>query len=77
MDETDRGNPRLGWTIVLTIGDLAQLVEAPLPEKSILLREVWSDNWEQLGDSQVTVDAVLAMVDVMRDETLVQLHALE
>ena len=77
MDETDRGNPRLGWTIVLTIGDLAQLVEAPLPEKSILLREVWSDNWEQLGDSQVSVDAVLAMVDAMRDETLVQLHALE
>ena len=77
MDETDKGNPRLGWTIVLTIDDLAQLVETPLPEKSSLLREVWSDNWEQLGDSQASVDAVLAMVDVMRDETLLQLHALE
>ena len=43
MDATDKGNPRLGWTIVLTIDDLAQLVETPLPEKSSLLREVWSD----------------------------------
>ena len=77
MDETDKGNPRLGWTIVLTIDDLAQLVAAPLPEKSLQLRQVWGDNWEQLGDSQPSVDAVLAMVDVMRDETLLQLHALE
>ena len=77
MDETDKGNPRLGWTIVLTIDDLAQLVAAPLPEKSSQLRQVWGDNWEQLGDSQPSVDAVLAMVDVMRDETLLQLHALE
>jgi hypothetical protein len=76
-DATDKGNPRLGWTIVLTIGDLAQLVEAPLPGKSLLLRQVWGDNWEQLGDNQASVDAVLAMVDVMRDETLAQLHALE
>jgi len=76
-DATDKGNPRLGWTIVLTIGDLAQLVKAPLPAKSLLLRQVWDDNWEQLGDNQASVDAVLAMVDVMRDETLAQLHALE
>ena len=45
-DETDKGNPRLGWTIVLTIGDLSQLLEAPMPEKAQMLRATWGSNWE-------------------------------
>jgi hypothetical protein len=76
-DETDKGNPRLGWTIVLTIADLSELLEAPMPEKAQMLRATWGSNWEDLGDEQLSVDTVLGSVDMMRGETLHLLRSLE
>ena len=76
-DDTDKGNPRVGWTIVLTIRDLSQLLDPPLPGMAGGLQAVWSDNWEDLGDDQASVDAVLENVDGMRDETLRLLLSLE
>ena len=76
-DETDRGNPRLGWTIVLTIVDLSELLEPPMPEKAQMLRATWGSNWEDLGDEQLSVDTVLGSVDMMRGETLHLLRSLE
>lgn len=76
-DETDRGNPRLGWTIVLTITDLSELLEPPMPEKAEMLRVTWGANWEDLGDDQPSVDTVLGSVDMMRSETLHLLRSLE
>ncbi|MEP4484982.1 MAG: hypothetical protein ABJ013_05095 [Halioglobus sp.] len=77
QDATARGNPRLGWTIVLTIDDLAQLVDSPIPESSRRLKQAWSDNWEALGDSQEAVDSVFEQTDEMRENTLNILRALE
>lgn len=76
-DDTDKGNPRLGWTIVLTIRDLSQLLDPPLPGMAGGLRVTWGDNWEDLGEDQASVDAVLESVDGMRDETLRLLRSLE
>ncbi len=76
-DETDKGNPRLGWTIVLTIVDLSELLEAPMPQKAQMLRATWGSNWEDLGDEQLSVDTVLGSVDMMRGETLHLLRSLE
>jgi hypothetical protein len=76
-DETDKGNPRLGWTIVLTIADLSELLEEPMPEKAQMLRATWGSNWEDLGDEQLSVDTVLGSVDMMRGETLHLLRSLE
>ena len=77
MDEEDRGNPRLGWAIVLTINDLAQLLDEPLPAEADALKQVWGSNWNHLGDEQDSVDKVLAGVDSMREETLYLLRSLE
>jgi hypothetical protein len=77
MDEQDRGNPRLGWSIVLTINDLAQLLEQPLPAEAEGLRKLWGRNWERLGDSQESVDEVLGGVDSMRVEVQLLLKSLE
>lgn len=77
LDENDKGNPRLGWTIVLTISDLSQLLPSPLPERAGELKVVWGDNWQRLGKEQAGVDTVLDNLDVMRDEILLLLHSLE
>lgn len=77
QDETDKGNPRLGWTIVLTIVDLSDLLEPPMPEKAQMLRATWGSNWEDLGEEQLSVDTVLGSVDMMRGETLHLLRSLE
>jgi hypothetical protein len=76
-DETDKGNPRLGWTIVLTISDLSQLLNPPLPAKAELLKQTWGATWESLGEDQDSVDEVLGAVDIMRDDTLHLLRALD
>ena len=76
-DAIDKGNPRLGWTIVLTIVDLSELLEPPMPEKAQMLRATWGSNWEDLGDEQLSVDTVLGSVDMMRGETLHLLRSLE
>ncbi|MFT4582683.1 MAG: hypothetical protein ACI915_002717 [Gammaproteobacteria bacterium] len=33
-DLPDKGNPRAGWTVALTIQDLSQILHAPLPVHS-------------------------------------------
>ena len=76
-DATDKGNPRLGWTYVLTIRDLSQVLNAPLPGEAGKLVQVWDNNWAELGEKQENVDSVLAAVDDMREETLQLLKALE
>ena len=77
QDQTDKGNPRLGWAYVLTIRDLSQLLEAPIPEQSETFVLIWGDNWAELGDKQENVDRVLASIDDMREEMLQLLRSLE
>src|SRR5260221_4055327 len=48
------GNPRIGWTDVIAIHDLATVSPAPLESRASTLREVWRDNWEQLGSEDET-----------------------
>ena len=77
MDFTDKGNPRLGWTYVLTIRDLAQILDSPLPQGAESLVSTWGDNWEELAEKQENVDTVLASVDVLREETLALIKSLK
>lgn len=77
MDVTDRGNPRLGWTYVLTIRDLAQILDSPLPQGAESLVTTWGANWEELSEKQENVDTVLASVDSLREQTLGLIKALE
>ena len=46
MDEADKGNPRLGWTIVLTISDLSQLL--PPANQREKTSAPWQTEWEPL-----------------------------
>lgn len=49
MDAEDRGNPKTGWAIVLTIKDLSQVLRDPVPSSAKRLWEVWDDNFQCLG----------------------------
>ena len=71
------GNPRIGWTDVIVIHDLASVAPPPLESKAAKLREVWRDNWEQLGQGdESSVDRIEAAVEDLRQATLNTLRAL-
>ena len=66
MDETDKGNVRTGWAIVLTITDLAIVLEEPLPAAAEDLRAVWDDDWQKLGSDQLGSDRIIAAIKELR-----------
>ncbi len=70
MDVTDKGNPRTGWALVLTIRDLSQVLETPLPDEARKLVAVWDAHWSNLGEVQPSADAILAAIESVRGETL-------
>ena len=70
-------NPRTGWALVLTINDLAMVLETPLPETAENLRSVWDDNWSKLGRDDASVEAMIAALEATRDEVHVLLRTLD
>ena len=40
-DSTNKGNPRTGWTHVLTVCDLSRVLLPPLPAAADKLQAVW------------------------------------
>lgn len=68
--DRERGNPRIGWTYVVTLGDLGELLPEPLPQKTRHLKEVWKDSWEGVGSIQSDVDNIDAAIDELRASTL-------
>jgi hypothetical protein len=76
-DVADKGNPRMGWALVLTIRDLSQVLDSPLPEAAAGLVEVWGRHWDELGASQAGADAILKSIESVRDDTLALLRSLD
>lgn len=81
MDRTHLGNPRTGWSHVLLIKDLSQLMKPPMREPLVLssaeLVTVWQQNWEHMGDRQQSADAILNSAEAVRQATLGLLESLE
>lgn len=71
------GNPRKGWSEVLVIQDLGQLMDAhqPLPVKDLL--ETWANQWEGLGQNQESISAIETAIEKLRQATLASLRSLE
>jgi len=77
MDKTDKGNPRTGWTYVLTVRDLSRVLNPPLPGTADRLLTIWGENWEGLDENIAQVDSIMAGIDEMRGETLHLLESLD
>jgi hypothetical protein len=76
-DTENKGNLRTGWTIVLTIKDIATILDSPMPESAEKLWLVWNDNNLQLGDSTVAKDNIIMAIEKCRVDTLAVLQALD
>ena len=76
-DIQNKGNIRTGWTYVLTISDLSKLLNKSIQNSSNNLTDVWASQWQDLTDSQASVDAVLTAIDAVRTDSLNRLKSLE
>jgi hypothetical protein len=75
--DRDGGNPRIGWTYVIVMNDLAEVVPDRVAQKAVALRTVWGENWENLGgDDDETVDRIDAAINDLRAATLTTLRDL-
>ena len=72
-----KGNPRTGWAIVLTIQDLAQILEPPYPASAKELKDAWQAHWNTLTESAESKDAIRASINDMRQDTLALLRMLD
>lgn len=72
MDAEDAGNPLTGWAIVLTIDDLASILQVPVPESAGALRDAWQQNSDKLGEKDKAEQMIIAAIDTVRRDV----HAL-
>jgi len=65
-DEADQANPRTGWAIVLTINDLAIVLDEPLPASAERLRATWDEHWRDLGENDAGKDRIIEAIETLR-----------
>lgn len=77
MDAVDKGNPLTGWALVLTIKDLAQVLEGHVPASGTELWKVWDENWEGLGPDRDSYDRIIDALGTVRKDTHALLQSLD
>ena len=71
------GSPRSGWTDVLAIHELSQLVPGAVPARAAELQQAWSDNWEGLGKAdESAVNRIDDAIGKLREASLATLRSL-
>lgn len=73
----DKGNPRTGWSYVLTIRDLTTLMPEPVTQSADQLVATWGEHWEGLGNNQKSADTIVEAIDATRNQTLLLLKSLK
>lgn len=71
-----RGDPRMGWADVLTIGDLAALMPPDVARDAESLRRTWEADAEQLVEKDDAFTRIDGAIDTLRQATLAELGAL-
>jgi hypothetical protein len=75
--DADKGSPRTGWAYVLTVRDLAAVMQAPMPAMADELAATWSADWQDLGTQQAAADRIINGIDKARETTLQVLQSLD
>lgn len=71
------GNPRIGWTYVIVMKDLSQVVPPAVAVEADHLQKVWRDDWEGLGrDDETSVNQIDDAIGRLREATLQTLRSL-
>lgn len=76
-DSVDKGNPRTGWTHVLTVRDFSRVLSPPLPVAADELLVVWGDNWAGMSEKKKNMELIMSEIENVRNETLLLLESLE
>lgn len=71
------GNPRKGWTEVLVLQDLSELIPKSRQLRSEQLFKVWSNHWQGLGSDDQSVAAIDNAINDLRKDTLNVLRLLD
>ena len=72
-----RGNPRAGWTRVLLLDDLSEIMPDHVEVATDDLRATWDEDWAALGSEAEAETRITAAIDRVRDETLEALADLD
>lgn len=72
-----RGNPRAGWTRVLLLDDLSEIMPPRVEEATDDLRATWDKDWAALGKEDAAEVRISAAIDRVREETLEALADLD
>ena len=68
-DNTNRAAiSRKAWAKVLSIRDLAQISEGLVPESSMALYDIWSSDYDELGESAGAKDRIVSAIDELRSD---------
>jgi hypothetical protein len=71
------GNPRTGWTYVLVIRDLSQVVPGPVAVRAAELQKIWGEEWQGLGkDDETSVNHIDDAIGRLREASLATLRSL-
>ncbi|MDH3350796.1 MAG: hypothetical protein OEM51_04565 [Gammaproteobacteria bacterium] len=76
-DTEDRGNLRTGWTLVLVIKDISQILGDPLPESTQALWRIWGEHADTLENSRAAETAIIDAINVVRADALALLQELD
>lgn len=76
-EDSDKGDPLIGWALVLTIRDLSQLLDAEAPNAGTKLWKTWDSNWEGLGTKRDSYDRIIDALQHVRDTTNALLRDLD
>ncbi len=69
QDFEDKGNLRTGWTLVLVIKDICQILDGPLPNSTANLHATWEQYSDDLDSSRAANDAIIAAINTVRQDT--------
>lgn len=76
-DYDDKGNLRTGWTLVLVMKDISQILDDPLPSSTTELLRVWEQHSDDLDSSRESEQEIIAAIDSVRSDTLALLQHLD
>ena len=75
--DSNAGNPRVGWTYVIVMDDLAAVIPGNMSPRAAELRKAWGENWQGLGsDNDVPVDRIETGIVNLRNVALETLRSL-
>jgi hypothetical protein len=76
-DIEEKGNLRTGWTLVLVIKDISEILDGPISASTGALYETWNDQSNELLDRAKAKDAIIDAIKVVRADALALLQELD